>query len=72
MARRKTTTTEEEPKTEPKSNVFDVESAITKLEIPEMLKVGFKFYIINNNVTVKSENDLQTKLNNFKQMNAGE
>ena len=68
---KKTQTKEENPKKESKI-VFDVESAIMKLEIPEMLKTGFRFYLINNNISVKSENDLNNKLNNFKQMNAGE
>ena len=65
-------TTKEPKKSESKKTVFDVESAIEKLEIPEMLKHGFYFYLINNNITVQSENDLNNKLKNFKQMNAGE
>ena len=68
----KKTQTNESKKTESKETVFDVESAITKLEIPEMLKIGFHFYLINNNISVKSENDLNNKLNNFRKMNAGE
>lgn len=68
----KKTQTNESKKTESAKNVFDVESAINELEIPEMLKTGFKFYLTNNNISVKSENDLNNKLNNFKQMNAGE
>ena len=68
---KKTQTKEENQKKESKT-VFDVESAIEKLEIPEMLKTGFRFYLINNNINVQSENDLNNKLNNFKQMNAGE
>ena len=65
-------TTKEPKKSESKKTVFDVESAITKLEIPEMLKIGFHFYLINNNISVKSENDLNNKLNNLRKMNAGE
>jgi len=65
-------TTKEPKKSESKKTAFDVESAIEKLEIPEMLKIGFHFYLINNNITVQSENDLNNKLKNFKQMNAGE
>ena len=68
----KKTQTNESKKSESKKAVFDVESAIEKLEIPEMLKIGFRFYLINNNISVKSENDLNNKLNNFRKMNAGE
>ena len=67
---KKTKTQEEKPKKE--SKYFDVESAIEKLEIPEILKIGFRFYLINNNIKIQSENDLNTKLKNFKTMNAGE
>lgn len=63
----KKTQTKEETKKD-----FDVKSAIEKLQISEMLKTGFYFYLINNNIQVQSENDLNNKLNNFKQMNAGE
>lgn len=51
--------------------VFDVESAINELEIPSMLKTGFKFYLTNNNITIQSANDLDKKLKQFKEMNAG-
>ena len=63
----KKTQTKEETKKD-----FDVKSAIEKLQISEMLKTGFYFYLINNNIQVQSENDLNNKLKNFKQMNAGE
>ena len=63
MAKKKTTKKEEID--------FDFESCLAGLEVPEMLKAGFKYYIINNNIPVKSENDLQTKLTKFKEMNAG-
>lgn len=62
----------EKKEEEPKKMVFDLENSIKQLEIPDMLKTGFRFYLINNNISVKSENDLNNKLNNFKQMNAGE
>lgn len=61
----------EKKEEEPKKMVFDLENSIKQLEIPDMLKTGFKFYIVNNNITIKSENDLNTKLTNFKKMNAG-
>ncbi len=52
--------------------VFDLENSIDKLEIPDMLKTGFKFYIVNNNITIKSENELERELTKFKNTNAGE
>lgn len=66
MAKKKTTTTKKEEKID-----FDFESCLAGLEVPEMLKAGFKYYIINNNLPVKSENDLLKQLDKFKQMNAG-
>lgn len=62
----------EKKEEEPKKMVFDLENSINQLEIPDMLKTGFRFYLINNNISVKSENDLNNKLNNFRKMNAGE
>ena len=52
--------------------VFDLENSIDQLEIPDMLKTGFKFYIVNNNITIKSENELERELTKFKNTNAGE
>lgn len=63
MAKKKTETK--------KTNDFDFESCLKNLEIPKPLKEGFKYYIITNNITVKSENDLTQLLNKFKEMNAG-
>jgi hypothetical protein len=55
-----------------KKMVFDLENSIKQLEIPDMLKTGFKFYIVNNNITIKSENELERELTKFKNTNAGE
>ena len=64
MAKKKT-----EPKEEPA--VFDWQSALMEMEVPDMLKAGFKYYIINNNIELKSENDLTKTLSKFKEMSAG-
>lgn len=58
-------------KTEPKESVFDWQSALMEMEVPDMLKAGFKYYIINNNIEIKSENDLTKTLSKFKEMSAG-
>ena len=50
---------------------FDFESCLAGVEVPEMLKAGFRYYITINNIPVKSENDLLTELDKFKQTNAG-
>lgn len=62
----------EKKEEEPKKMVFDLENSIQQLEIPDMLKTGFKFYIVNNNITIKSENELERELTKFKNTNAGE
>jgi hypothetical protein len=62
----------EKKEEEPKKMVFDLENSIKQLEIPDMLKTGFKFYIVNNNITIKSENELERELTKFKNTNAGE
>ena len=63
MAKKKTTKKQE--------NDFDFKTCLAGLEVPEMLKAGFGYYIEVNNIPVKSENDLQTELTKFKEMNAG-
>ena len=58
-------------KTKQEKSVFDWQSALMEMEVPDMLKAGFKYYIINNNIEIKSENDLKNLLEKFKVMNAG-
>ena len=64
MAKKKTTKKEEE-------NDFDFKACLASLEVPEMLKAGFGYYIEVNNIPIKSENDLNKQLTKFKEMNAG-
>lgn len=66
MTAKKTGTKKEEPK-----SAFDWKQALDKIEIPLMLKAGFGYYIVNNNIMIKSENDLQKELTKFKELNAG-
>ena len=60
----------EEQKKEDES-AFDFEEALSKLEVPEMLKAGFKYYILVNNIEIQSENELEKQLDKFKVYNAG-
>ena len=68
MAKKKET---KKPKKEEDSSAFDWKTTLDKMIIPDMLKAGFTYYIETNDITVKSENDLETLLTKFKQMNAG-
>jgi len=69
MAKKKTDE-KSEPKTETKNN-YDFQSQLNEMEIPASLKAGFKYYVINNNITIKSENDFEKEFTKFKQTNAG-
>lgn len=78
MARRKTTKNEEDEvnpidlkETEETTNGFDFQTAIANMEIAESLKAGFTYYIIVNNIKIKSENDLNQTFEKFKTFNAG-
>lgn len=79
MARRKTTKNEEEDEVNPidlketkeTTTAFDFQTAIANMEIPESLKAGFTYYITVNNITIKSENDLNQTFEKFKTFNAG-
>lgn len=50
---------------------YNIENGINNLEISKMLKAGFRLYIQNNNITIKSEKDLKEKLKEFEQINLG-
>ena len=65
MAKKK----EKEEKVEVKDTAFDWETALESMD-DEPLKAGFIYYIVNNNITIKSENDLTKFLKKFKELNA--
>lgn len=50
---------------------FNLEQEIEQLEISNMLKDGFKFYIEEFNLKITSKKDLDEKLNEFKNRNLG-
>lgn len=47
---------------------FNLEEAYDKLEIPNMLIEGFRAYIENNNLEIKSEKDFEKSLKEFKEL----
>ena len=65
MAKKK----EKEEKVEVKDTAFDWETALESMD-DEPLKAGFIDYIVNNNITIKSENDLTKFLKKFKESSA--
>lgn len=67
MARRKTTKTEEK---EP-SKGFDFTESLNTMEVSNLLKAGFGYYVEINKLTINSEKDLEKEFNKFKEMNAG-
>ena len=56
---------------EAKDTAFNWEETLNGMEISEALKAGFHYYLINNDIEVKSENDLTKFLKKFEEMNAG-
>ena len=54
-----------------KKEEFDYKSILDGLEIPSMLKKGFEYYIEENNISIKSESELNKYLDKFKKDSAG-
>ena len=48
-----------------KNDAFDVQQALTNLELPKMFVDGFKAYINNNNLEFKSEKEFEKSLKEF-------
>lgn len=57
--------------TKKENNEYDFLPDLNKLEIPNMLKVGFTHHIQSNNIKIKSESELMKNLDKFKKNNAG-
>lgn len=47
---------------------FNLEEALNELELPNMLIVGFKCYIQNNNLKFKNNKDFEKALQEFKEL----
>lgn len=53
---------------ETKKEAFNLEEALDELEIPNMLIVGFRAYIENNNLKFKSQKEFEKSLKEFKEL----
>lgn len=51
---------------------FDLESELSLITIPKMLKRAFLYHVNDNNVKITSKKDLEAKIEEFKKMKAGE
>ena len=66
LARKKKTEKEEKP-----SEGFDYTESLNTMQVSNLLKAGFGYYVEINKLTINSENDLKKEFNKFKEMNAG-
>ena len=48
-----------------KKNAFDVNEALSNLELPRMFVEGFKAYIEDNNLKFKSDKEFEKSLKEF-------
>lgn len=66
MANKKTKNEETEP-----SKGFDFTESLDTMEVSNMLKAGFGYYVEINELTFNSEKELEKEFDKFKKMNAG-
>ena len=66
MAKNKTKNEETEP-----SKSFDFTESLDTMEVSNMLKAGFGYYVEINKLTFNSEKELEEEFDKFKKMNAG-
>ena len=50
---------------------FDFTESLDTMEVSNMLKAGFGYYVEINNLTFNSEKELEKEFDKFKKMNAG-
>ncbi|MBQ8017525.1 MAG: hypothetical protein IJ258_05395 [Methanobrevibacter sp.] len=55
-----------------KENDFDYITEIENLEVPDMLKVGFKFYIERNDLKIQDKKEFDKVLDKFKKIKMGD
>lgn len=55
-----------------KEKDFDYITEIENLEVPDMLKVGFKFYIERNDLKIQDKKEFDKVLNKFKKIKMGD
>ena len=55
-----------------KENDFDYITEIENLEVPDMSKVGFKFYIERNDLKIQDKKEFDKVLDKFKKIKMGD
>ena len=55
-----------------KEKDFDYITEIENLEVPDMLKVGFKFYIERNDLKIQDKKEFDKVFNKFKKIKMGD
>lgn len=55
-----------------KENDFDYITEIENLEVPDMLKVGFRFYIERNDLKIQDKKEFDKVLDKFKKIKMGD
>lgn len=55
-----------------KEKDFDYITEIENLEVPDMLKVGFKFYIERNDLKIQDKKEFDKVLDKFKKIKMGD
>lgn len=55
-----------------KENDFDYITEIENLEVPDMLKVGFRFYIERNDLKIQDKKEFDKLLDKFKKIKMGD
>ena len=58
-------------RTKKEESDFDFTESLNTMEVSNLLKAGFGYYVEINNLTINSEKDLENEFNKFKEMNAG-
>lgn len=55
-----------------KEKDFDYITEIENLEVPDMLKVGFRFYIERNDLKIQDKKEFDKVLDKFKKIKMGD
>ena len=52
--------------------IFDFNKKLDDLQIPNMLKEGFRLYVEIKNIEIKSDKDFETKMEEYKNLKIGD
>ncbi len=53
------------------TNAFNLTESLDTMEVSNMLKSGFKYYIEVNNLKINSVKQLETEMDKFKKLDVG-